>query len=46
MISSKEYECVSMFEFLDSYGKQAVDDIVKDFTCLKNIEIQNFLIEN
>lgn len=46
MISSKEYECVSMFEFLDSYGKQAVDDIVKDFTCLKNIEIQKFLIEN
>lgn len=35
-----------MFEFLDSYGKSAIDNIVKDFICKKNIEIQKFLIEN
>ena len=43
MINTTKYDCVNIYELIDNFGKETVNNLTSGFICSKNIEIQDFI---
>lgn len=46
MINATKYDCFNIYELIDNFGKETVDNLTSSFICSKNIEIQDFIKNN